>query len=85
MIVVGLLAVAALVAVNALFVATEFALVAARATGLEEAAAAGSRSAQRVLAARQDLRLQVSGAQLGITASSIALGVLAEPTIVRLL
>ena len=47
MIVVGLLAVAALVAVNALFVATEFALVAARATGLEEAAAAGSRSAQR--------------------------------------
>ncbi|SUZ77898.1 uncharacterized protein METZ01_LOCUS30752, partial [marine metagenome] len=36
--------------VNALFVATEFALVAARATGLEEAAAAGSRSAQRALA-----------------------------------
>lgn len=57
MIVVGLLAVAALVAVNALFVATEFALVAARATGLEEAAAAGSRSAQRALAARQDLSL----------------------------
>ncbi len=85
MIVVGLLAVVALVAVNALFVATEFALVAARSTGLEEAAAAGSRSAQRALAARQDLRLQVSGAQLGITASSIALGVLAEPTIGRLL
>ena len=85
MIVVGLLAVAALVVVNALFVATEFALVAARSTGLEEAAAAGSRSAQRALIARQNLRLQVSGAQLGITASSIALGVLAEPTIGRLL
>jgi CBS domain containing-hemolysin-like protein len=74
-----------LVAVNALFVATEFALVAARPTVLADAAERGSRAASRALRARRDLRLQMSGAQLGITASSIALGVLAEPAIGGLL
>jgi CBS domain containing-hemolysin-like protein len=83
MILLSLLAVVALVAVNALFVATEFALVAARPSSLEAAAAEGSGSASRALAARRDLRVQMSGAQLGITVSSIALGVLAEPTIGR--
>lgn len=71
----------ALVGVNALFVATEFALVAARPALLVEAAENGSRTASRALRARSDLRLQMSGAQLGITASSIALGVLANPAI----
>ena len=83
MIVLSLLAVVALVAMNALFVATEFALVAARPSSLEAAAADGSGSAARALVARRDLRVQMSGAQLGITVSSIALGVLVEPTIGR--
>ena len=83
MILLSLLAVVALVAVNALFVATEFALVAARPASLEAAAAEGSGSAARARAARRDLRVQMSGAQLGITVSSITLGVLAEPTIGR--
>jgi len=83
MILLSLLVVVALVAVNALFVATEFALVAARPSSLEAAAAEGSVSASRALAARRDLRVQMSGAQLGITVSSIALGILAEPTIGR--
>ena len=83
MIVLPLLAMVALVAVNALFVATEFALVAARPSSLEAAAADGSGSAARALVARRDLRVQMSGAQLGITVSSIALGVLVEPTIGR--
>ena len=66
MIVLPLLAMVALVAVNALFVATEFALVAARPSSLEAAAADGSGSAARALVARRDLRVQMSGAQLGI-------------------
>lgn len=70
-----------LVGVNALFVATEFALVAARPAVLADAAENGSRAASRALRARRDLRLQMSGAQLGITASSIALGILANPAI----
>ena len=47
MIVLPLLAMVALVAVNALFVATEFALVAARPSSLKAAAADGSGSATR--------------------------------------
>ncbi len=81
MIVLSLGLVVVLVAVNALFVATEFALLAARPTHLSDAAAAGSRAAGRALRAQRDLRLQMSGAQLGITLSSIALGILAEPAI----
>jgi len=77
----ALCSVLVLVGVNALFVATEFALVAARPVALTDAAADGSRTAARALRARSDLRLQMSGAQLGITVSSIALGVLAEPAI----
>ena len=75
----ALCSVVVLVGINALFVATEFALVAARPTVLAGAAEGGSRAAARALRARTDLRLQMSGAQLGITLSSIALGVLAEP------
>jgi len=80
-IVVALLLVVILVVVNALFVATEFALLAARPAALSDAAADGSRAAGRALRAQRDLRLQMSGAQLGITLSSIALGILAEPAI----
>ncbi len=85
MTVLALCSVLVLVAVNALFVATEFALVAARPSALAEAAEGGSRAAARALRARRELRLQMSGAQLGITVSSIALGVLAEPAIGALL
>ena len=81
MTVLALCSVVVLVGINALFVATEFALVAARPTVLAGAAEGGSRAAARALRARTDLRLQMSGAQLGITLSSIALGVLAEPAI----
>ncbi|MED6328373.1 MAG: CNNM domain-containing protein, partial [Actinomycetota bacterium] len=70
-----------LVGVNALFVATEFALVAARPGRLEEAADGGSRLAARGLRAQSALRLHMSCDQLGITASSIAVGILAEPAL----
>ena len=49
MTVLALCSVLVLVAVNALFVATEFALVAARPSALAEAAEGGSRAAARAL------------------------------------
>lgn len=85
MTVLALLAAVLLVAVNALFVAVEFALLAARDSRLGADAEEGRRGAARAVAARRDLRRQLSGAQLGITASSVALGILAEPAIGRLL
>lgn len=77
----AIVAVVLLVAVNAVFVAVEFALLAARDIRLESDVEDERRGAVRALAARSDLRRQLSGAQLGITASSVALGVLAEPAI----
>lgn len=78
-------AVALLVAMNALFVATEFALVAARPSHLSKMIEEGSRAAVLADRARQALRLQMSGAQLGITVSSVAVGILAEPALGRFL
>ena len=77
MTVLALLAVALLVAVNAVFVAVEFALLASSDVRLESDVEEGRHGAARALIARTDLRRQLSGAQLGITASSVALGVLA--------
>ncbi|MEE3275011.1 MAG: hemolysin family protein, partial [Actinomycetota bacterium] len=80
----ALVAVGLLVAVNAVFVAVEFALLASSGMRLESDVEEGRIGAARALAARRDLRRQLSGAQLGITASSVALGILAEPAIGRL-
>ena len=63
MTVLALCSVVVLVGINALFVATEFAWVAARPTVLAGAAEGGWRAAARALRARTDLRLQMSGAQ----------------------
>ncbi len=84
MLLLALLAVVALIAVNAVFVATEFALVASRPVLLEEAAGEGLRGAALASRARSDLRRQLSGAQLLITVSSVLLGVIAEPAVGRL-
>jgi CBS domain containing-hemolysin-like protein len=82
---VGYLAIAVgLILVNAFFVAVEFALVTSRRERLEPKAAAGSRSAQVALAAMRELSLQLAGAQLGITMSSLVLGFVAEPAVAHL-
>lgn len=78
------LAVALLIA-NAFFVAVEFALVATKRAQIEEQAAAGNRRAKAALRAVTDLNTQIAGAQLGITMCSIALGLLAEPSVAKLL
>jgi CBS domain containing-hemolysin-like protein len=81
-----LLAVAVLlVAGNALFVAAETALVTVERTDVEAAAARGDIRAVRLLKALTRLSTQLSAAQLGITVSSLAIGLVAEPSIATLL
>ena len=81
----GIAAVLALVAANAYFVATEFALVSARKSRLEELIRAGDRKA--ILAARviQSLPRYISATQLGITLTSLGLGWVGEPSIAHTL
>jgi len=74
-----------LLAVNAFFVALEFALVGSRRSRLEPLAEAGDRSAQRSLEDMRDLSIQLAGAQLGITVASLILGLVGEPAMAHLL
>lgn len=67
-----------LITANALFVAAEFASIAARQTSLEARMAAGSRMAGVALAATRNIQLQLAGAQLGITMASLGLGSVLE-------
>ncbi|MEJ2238151.1 MAG: hemolysin family protein [Gemmatimonadales bacterium] len=76
-----IVAVMVLLAANAFFVASEFALVASRRTRIEEMVRQGDRKAKIVQFALQDLYRQLSAAQLGITLASIMLGYVAEDTI----
>src|SRR3989442_9229288 len=80
-----LLAVAALVAANAYFVASEFALVSVRRTKLEARAASGSKQARAALRLLSNPTLFISATQLGVTLASLALGWAGEPTIAGLL
>lgn len=76
-----LLAAVALVAANAAFVAAEFALVAVDRTRIDERARQGSGAAVRVQGLLDRISYHLSGAQLGITITSLMLGFLAEPAI----
>jgi CBS domain containing-hemolysin-like protein len=82
---VGLLAVLLLILTNALFVATEFALVAVDRTQVDLRAEQGSRPARMAAAVIRRLSYNLSGAQLGITLCSLGLGVLAEPVVATLI
>ncbi len=70
-----------LVAANALFVAAEFALVAARRTRIDAMIRGGDGKARVVKKALESLDRYISGTQLGITAASLGLGWIGEPTI----
>ena len=74
-----------LVAANGFFVAAEFALVGARRTRIDALARAGNRSAKLASSAIQHLDHYISGTQLGITLSSLALGWVGERTIATML
>ncbi|MFE4367547.1 hemolysin family protein [Streptomyces sp. NPDC056835] len=69
----------------AVFVAAEFSLTTVERGELERAAAAGERGAASALAAAKRLTFQLSGAQLGITVTSLVIGMLAEPSLAVML
>jgi CBS domain containing-hemolysin-like protein len=74
-----------LITANALFVAAEFALVTADRAAVERRAEQGDRRAGSVLVALKSLSTQLSGAQLGITVTSLLVGFIAEPSVAALL
>lgn len=81
----GLVAVAVLILLNGCFVAGEFAIVAVERSRVEKRAREGDRTAQRILASLRNLSFELSGAQLGITVTSLVLGAIAEPAVARLI
>jgi len=74
-----------LLALNALFVGAEFALISARRTQIEPRAAAGSRRAGMTLRAMEQVSLVMAAAQLGITICTLLLGAISEPVIAHLM
>ncbi|WP_333774467.1 hemolysin family protein [Streptomyces sp. IBSBF 3136] len=67
------------------FVAAEFSLTTVDRGELERAAQRGERGAAGALKAVRNLTFQLSGAQLGITVTNLVVGMLAEPSIAKLL
>jgi CBS domain containing-hemolysin-like protein len=74
-----------LLALNAFFVGSEFALISARRDRLEALAEQGKKRAVTVMRAAENLSLMLAGAQLGITVCSILLGRVGEPAVAHLL
>ena len=82
---IGLALVGLLVLANGFFVAAEFALVAVRRSRIDQLVQEGDRRARTVQSALQHLDRYISGTQLGITLSSLALGWLGEPALAALI
>lgn len=82
-----LLLVAALLLILAcgVFVAAEFSFVTVDRGQVEQAAAAGDAGARGLQQALRSLSTQLSGAQVGITITNLAIGYLAEPAISELI
>jgi CBS domain containing-hemolysin-like protein len=83
--VLGLLSVPALVALNGVFVAAEFALVSVRKTRVEEMVRLHLKGAQKIEAAIERLDRSIAATQFGVTLASIGLGWIGEPALARLL
>ncbi|WP_280356625.1 hemolysin family protein [Nocardia otitidiscaviarum] len=81
----ALLGFLALTAGTALFVAAEFSLTALERSTVEAHAREGDRPARQVRQAHRTLSFQLSGAQLGITITTLITGYIAEPVLARLL
>ncbi len=77
----GLAAVVVLIAANGYFVAAEFAYVASRRQKIAEGAEQGDKKSVRALEVHKRLSFMLSGAQLGITVTSLVLGFVARPAI----
>ncbi|MFD0277749.1 hemolysin family protein [Kitasatospora sp. NPDC127111] len=74
-----------LTAACAVFVAAEFSLTTVERGAVERAAANGERGAATALKAVGRLTFQLSGAQLGITITSLVIGMIAQPSVAALL
>ena len=74
----------ALILLNGLFVAAEFALVSVRRTRVEEMIRDGHSRARTLLDAINRLDRSIAATQLGITLASIGLGWIGEPALARL-
>jgi len=81
---VRLIGVIALAALNGFFAATEFSLVAVRISRVRQLVARGNTSARIIEELLRDLHRVVSGVQLGITITSLALGAVGEATLAKL-
>lgn len=71
--------------VNAFFVGAEFAMISVRRDQVEAVAQDGDRRAGPVLWGLEHIAQILAAAQLGITACTLVLGIVAEPAIARLL
>lgn len=71
--------------VNGFFVSAEFSLVKVRKTRLEQLCEEGNSHARRALKLVNETNKMLAAAQLGVTIASIALGWVAEATIVQLI
>jgi CBS domain containing-hemolysin-like protein len=78
-----LLGVAALILLNGYFVAGEYGLVTARRTRIQELAQRGDRRARAVLRIVADPPRFIAAMQLGVTATSLAIGALGEQVLAR--
>ena len=76
-----MLAVVLLILAHGVFVAGEFSIVTVDRARIEQLAAEGHRGARGTVEAVKTLSFQLSGAQLGITVTSLIVGFVAEPTI----
>jgi CBS domain containing-hemolysin-like protein len=81
---VGVLAIAVLIIANAVFVAAEFSLTALDRSTVEANARAGARRDRFIQRAQNKLSFQLSGAQLGISITTLATGYLTEPMLADL-
>jgi len=82
---INIFVIAFLLFVNGFFVASEFALVKVRKTRLEQLSNEGNSNAMRALKLVNETNKMLAAAQLGVTIASIALGWVAESTMVQLI
>lgn len=85
MIVLRLFSIFILIAINGFFAAVEFSLVAVRHSRIRQLVKHGNQSARVVEALTADMGTVISGVQVGITLTSLALGYLGELTLARFL
>src|ERR671926_889626 len=78
-----IVAVAALILLNAFFVAAEYGLVTSRRTRIEELGHEGNRRAKRVLDLVADPPRFIAAMQLGVTLTSLGIGALGEHALTK--